>query len=172
LRAKAKQLGLNVTWGARNAVLYELGALGAFVAHTLTNPPDPKAFRHAAEDILSATEKAEGWMYHAKDPAGKSGTIRYLIWSDMFCCPSCGREETLWDSCVSLRPAHIASTFTCPSCGRDAALDEVKLALLLVGPFLWPSTEGDLSSAPFVSYQVVVTRLRGDPTDLAHGFAH
>jgi 16S rRNA G966 N2-methylase RsmD len=126
LRAKAKQLGLNVTWGARNAVLYELGALGAFVAHTLTNPPDPKGFRQAAEDILSATEKAEGWMYHAKDPAGKLGTIRYLIWSDMFCCPSCGREETLWDSCVSLRPAHIASTFTCPSCGREATLDEVE----------------------------------------------
>src|SRR5258708_39093578 len=32
LRAKAKHLGLKVEWGARNAVLYEIGALGSFVA--------------------------------------------------------------------------------------------------------------------------------------------
>src|SRR5438876_6618142 len=28
MRDEAKRLGLNVTWGARNAVLYEIGALG------------------------------------------------------------------------------------------------------------------------------------------------
>jgi 16S rRNA G966 N2-methylase RsmD len=126
LRAKAKSLGLKVRWGARNAVLYELGALGAFVAHTLTNPPNPKIFRKAAEEILSATERSEGWMYAAKDPAGKLGTIRYLIWTDMLRCPSCEHEEKLWDSCVSLKPARISSTFTCPSCGHEAALDEVE----------------------------------------------
>ncbi|MEY8841432.1 DNA methyltransferase, partial [Cribrihabitans sp. XS_ASV171] len=37
LRAEAKRLGLDVQWGARNAVLYELGALGSFVGQTLTN---------------------------------------------------------------------------------------------------------------------------------------
>jgi transposase-like protein len=126
LREKAKRLGLKVTWGARNAVLYELGALGAFVGHTLTNPPNPKAFRKAAEEILSATEKSEGWMYHAKDPSGKLGAIRYLIWSDMLRCPSCSQEATLFDSCVSLKPARISSTFTCPSCGRETALDDVE----------------------------------------------
>jgi len=126
LREKAKQLGLKVTWGARNAVLYELGALGAFVGHVLTNPPDPKEFRKAAEEILSATEKSDGWMYDAKDPAGKSGTIRYVIWTDRLRCPSCGQEETLWDSCVSLKPARISRTFTCPSCGHEASLDEVE----------------------------------------------
>jgi adenine-specific DNA methylase len=126
LRAKAKSLGLNVTWGARNAVLYELGALGAFVAHTLTNPPDPKTFRRAAEEILSATEQSEGWLYNAKDPAGKVGTIRYLIWTDMLRCPSCGKKEKLWDSCVSLKPACISSTFSCQSCGFEAALDDVE----------------------------------------------
>lgn len=68
LRAEAIRLGLQVQWGARNAVLYELGALGAFVGRTLTNPPEPVAFRRAAEDVLAAAENEDGWMYEARDP--------------------------------------------------------------------------------------------------------
>ena len=51
LRDEANRLGLNVRWGARNAVLYEVGALGAFVASVLTNPPEPQIFQKAAEEI-------------------------------------------------------------------------------------------------------------------------
>ncbi len=126
LREEARRLGLNVKWGARNAVLYELGALGAFVGQTLTNPPEPNAFRKAAEEILIASEEADGWMYRATDPEGQDGAIRYLIWSDILCCPACGSEATLWDACVSLGPAHIASHFTCPSCAHEAPLDAAK----------------------------------------------
>jgi 16S rRNA G966 N2-methylase RsmD/predicted RNA-binding Zn-ribbon protein involved in translation (DUF1610 family) len=126
LREKAKQLGLKVRWGARNAVLYELGALGAFVGRVLTNPVDPQEFRKAAEDILSATEETEGWMYRVKDPVGKMGAIRYVIWTDRLRCPSCGEERTLWDSCVTLKPARISSTFTCSSCGHEAPLGEAE----------------------------------------------
>ncbi|OYV74912.1 MAG: DNA methylase N-4/N-6 [Chromatiales bacterium 21-64-14] len=126
LRDEAKRLGLKVKWGARNAVLYELGTLGAFVARTLTNPPDPKGFVRAAEDILRSAEKDDGWMYAAKDPDGKEGTIRYLVWSDLLCCPSCRRQVTLWNASVSLDPASISSQFTCPHCSYAASTDEVK----------------------------------------------
>lgn len=126
MRTEADRLGLNVTWGARNAVLYEIGALGAFVGRTLTNPPDPIAFRQAAERILADAEEADGWMYLAKDPSGKDGNIRYVIWADELHCPCCRRKVSLWDACVSLRPARIASLFTCPSCGHEAPLDAIK----------------------------------------------
>jgi DNA modification methylase len=126
LRIRAKQLGLKVEWGPRNAVLYEIGVLGAFVARTLTNPPDPKKFRKAADDILKASEQADGWLYEARDPSGKKGTIRYVIWTDELSCPNCDRHVTLWDGCVSLRPAKISSAFTCPSCEHETALDNVE----------------------------------------------
>lgn len=126
LREEAKRLGLNVQWGARNAVLYELGALGAFVAQTLTNPPDPKSFRRAAEAILRSAEEEDGWMYSAHDPHGDSGTVRYVIWSDLLRCPACRRETTLWNACVSRAPAAIASRFTCASCDHDASINEVE----------------------------------------------
>lgn len=126
LRAEVKRLGLSVEWGARNAVLYELGALGAFVGQTLANPPDPLAFQRAAEDILHASEAEDGWMYGAKGPEGQDGMIRYLIWSDLLRCPACRHQATLWDCCVSLDPAQIAPQFTCPSCAHEAPVDEVE----------------------------------------------
>jgi 16S rRNA G966 N2-methylase RsmD len=126
LQAEAKRLGLNVQWGARNAVLYELGALGAFVAKTMTNPPDPKVFRKAAEQILKDAERDLGWMYQVAGPDGSKGSIRYLIWSDVLRCPACRRDATLWDACVSREPAEIASTFTCPSCRHEVARDQVE----------------------------------------------
>jgi 16S rRNA G966 N2-methylase RsmD len=126
LRAEAKRLGLKVEWGARNAVLYELGALGAFVGRTLTNPPEPKAFQKAADRILRDAERDTGWMYEAIDPDGKKGAIRHAVWTDVLRCPACRRQATLWDSCVSLDPARIDSVFRCPRCAHEAAFDEVE----------------------------------------------
>ena len=126
LCAEARRLGLDVEWGARNAVLYELGALGSFVGQILTDPPDPTTFRTAAEDILRAAESRDGWMYATESPGGRNGTIRHVIWSDVLRCPACQRAATLWESCVSFGPAHIASHFTCPSCSHEAPLDDVE----------------------------------------------
>ncbi|WP_287958186.1 DNA methyltransferase [Filomicrobium sp.] len=126
LRAEAIRLGLDVQWGARNAVLYELGALGSFVGRTLTNPPDPAAFRKAAEDVLAAGESEDGWMYEARDPSGAKGSLRHLIWSDKLRCPGCRSSVTLWDACVSLDPAEISSTFSCPKCRHEAPMDDVQ----------------------------------------------
>jgi hypothetical protein len=92
----------------------------------LTNPPDAKIFRKAAERILDDADANDGWMYRAKGPDGEEGEIRHIIWTDHFRCPHCRRKVTLWDSCVSLRPACIASVFTCPSCGHKAPIDSMK----------------------------------------------
>ena len=126
LRAEAERLGLNVQWGARNAVLYELGAMGAFVGEILTNPPDPASFREAADKILREAEHEDGWCYDTTDPNGSEGTIRYVIWTDMLQCPACSREVSLWDACVSLSPARIASHFSCPACLHQTPLVKVE----------------------------------------------
>ncbi|MCI0719577.1 MAG: DNA methylase N-4/N-6 [Acidobacteria bacterium] len=125
LRQQAKHIGLNVRWGARNALLYELGALGAFVSRTLTNPPDPCAFRKAAQEILQLAESEDAWMYAAQDLGGRNGVIRYLIWSDLLSCPECQTEVAMWDTSVSRAPAEIKSHFGCPSCSYKAPLDDV-----------------------------------------------
>lgn len=125
LRAEADRLGLNVKWGARNAVLYEIGALGSFVARTLTAPPDPEVFARAANKLLAAAEKQSGWMYAAEDSDGNPGSIRHIVWTDELGCPACRKKVTLWDACVSLSPASISPVFTCPCCAHECSFDEV-----------------------------------------------
>lgn len=124
LRAEARRLGLDIEWGARNAVLYEIGALGSFVGQTLSNPPEPQAFRKAATDLLKSIEAACAWMYEARDPEGRQGVLRHAVWSDLLVCPACDHETSLWDSSVSLAPARISSIFSCCACGFEAPLDE------------------------------------------------
>ena len=128
LRNEAQRMELDIEWGARNAVLYELGALGAFVAQTLTHPPEPSAFLHAAQQLLEQAQRDDGWMYAAEDAQGNPGTIRHVVWSDQLVCPSCGINVSLWRTCVSRAPAAIASVFTCPNCAHEEALDNTARA--------------------------------------------
>lgn len=58
-------------------MLYEIGALGAFVGRTLTGPPEPGAFRQAADRILRDIERDTGWMYEAIDPDGITDRKRW-----------------------------------------------------------------------------------------------
>ena len=128
LRREAALLGIPARWGPRNAVLYELGILGAFVARVLNNPPDPTRFRKAAESVLRGVESEYGWLYAAEDPLGRRGCIRHVVWSDILLCSTCGRRTTVWDSCVSIGPARIDSQFRCPFCNAEhpvGALDRV-----------------------------------------------
>lgn len=119
LRQRADQIGLRPRWGSRNAVLYELNCLGAFVADTLNNPPNPQGFRNAAKRLLGEVENAFGWLYGAEDPNGGAGRIRHVVWADVVRCPSCHGQTTLWDNCVSLSPAKISPRFRCSACNCE-----------------------------------------------------
>lgn len=123
---EAERLGLPVRWGARKAVLYELGVLGSFVADVMCHPPDPDAFRSAAESLLADVRREWDWLYSARDPDGNNGHIRYVVWSDMLDCPGCHREVSLWDACVSRDPADISSVFQCPHCRHSSAVNKVR----------------------------------------------
>lgn len=124
LKEKAKQLNLKVRWGERKAVLYELGALGAFIAQVLSNPPKPGVFLKAADELLEAAAEDDGWMYEAMDTEAQQGAARHLVWSDVLICAACQESASMWEGCVSRNPAIISSRFTCPSCGCQTAHGE------------------------------------------------
>lgn len=123
IRAAAARERLQAAWGPRDAILYELGALGSFVAATLTNPPPPAEFRKAAEGVLDAVYEDIGWMYGARDSSGRAGAIRHMVWSERLRCPSCRSVASLWDGAVSRTPARIAVQWTCPHCARSTQAD-------------------------------------------------
>src|SRR5208283_5194863 len=132
LLEEARRLNLPAKWGPRKAVVYELGALGTFIGETLCSPPDPKEFAKAARQVLTDCEAAYGWMYAAKDPSGKQGTIRHAVWTDLLVCPYCGKELALWSACVKLDPANIEASFKCPKCDNDCSLSTIEHAKIEV----------------------------------------
>lgn len=127
--ALAKKLGAPVTWGPRNAVIYELSVLGSFVAQTMCDPPEPYEFLRAAEDLISACEARIGSVYEATNDCGCPGIIRYAIWSDILECGYCGYQVPFWEAMVTLSPLSIASTFKCPACKKTADPGEVERVL-------------------------------------------
>lgn len=124
MKSEAARFGLKPVWGPRNAVLYELSALGAFVGKTLTHPPEPNQFRKAAEQLLADAQSELDELYAARSPDGETGIIRYVIWSDVLRCPCCRKTSTLWDGCVEREPASINGHFTCRHCKRVVPLDD------------------------------------------------
>ena len=72
--------------------------------------------------MLSDTVRDFGWLYSARDPLGGRGDIRHVVWSDVLRCPRCRSSIELWDCCVSLAPARIASEFCCSSCNHKSSV--------------------------------------------------
>lgn len=73
----AKALGVKPVWGKRNAVLYELSTLGAFISQVMCNPPDSKKFKKVAKEFISEAEKELAEIYSVKDGNDNNGTLRY-----------------------------------------------------------------------------------------------
>lgn len=106
-------------WGERNAVLYDLSELAAFVSTSLLNPPDPVDFERCANELLNELRSQLSWMYAAEAPDGSAGEARHLLWTEHILCPACGQGTTFWKSAVELGPARIKEFAQCPSCGEQ-----------------------------------------------------
>ncbi|MFA7247559.1 MAG: DNA methyltransferase [Dehalococcoidia bacterium] len=118
----AKKLKAPVQWGPRKAIIYELSPLCAFVAQTITSPPDPTEFLAEAEALIARCERRTGNLYAAQGPNGEPGVIRYAIWTEVLECPFCKSRTRFWDAAVSFNPLVISETFNCPVCGKTSSL--------------------------------------------------
>jgi DNA modification methylase/predicted RNA-binding Zn-ribbon protein involved in translation (DUF1610 family) len=105
-------------WGARYAILGDLSPAATFIAYNYNTPVDVEVFEREAKRILDGVEAELGWMYETTHTDGSKGRINYVVWSDVFLCPSCGGDVVWWDATVRelvLVPA------ACPSCGYNGA---------------------------------------------------
>lgn len=54
--------------------------------------------------------------------------INNTIWSDVFICPSCGKEFVLWNEAVDLDKEIIKDSFPCPDCGNTCSKKNMEKA--------------------------------------------
>ena len=98
-------------------MLNDLSPAATFIAANYNTPVDVDAFQREAKRILSEIEKECGWMYETKHTDGRTGTINYVVWSDIFVCPTCAGEVVFWDTAVDQKAGKVKNEFVCPHCG-------------------------------------------------------
>lgn len=136
--------------GARRAVLSDLSPAATFIAAGYTAPADPEEFRREAERILAEVEAECGRFYatlHQPTPgdvtravdALKHGApapdlswarIRYTVWSEVFTCPECGEEATLYAAAADPARGVVRDRFPCPHCGASCSKREMRRAFV------------------------------------------
>ena len=106
----------NAKVGVRKAICSDLSPIASLIAASYNLKFNVQSFVKKAKTILNQVEDELGWMYET-EVDGKKAKINYTIWSDVFVCPSCGQEITLWNEAVNLQEKKIINSFPCPHCG-------------------------------------------------------
>ena len=108
----------DVKVGIRHGICSDLSPVATLIAASYNLKFDARDFERKAKAILDQVEQELGWMYETK-VNGKKAKVNYTIWSDVFTCPSCGKEIVLWDESVDLENNIIRDKFPCPHCGFE-----------------------------------------------------
>ena len=126
IQAERKAAGLpKPRWGARRAVLNDLGPHPAFIAAGFNLPFDRAAFAREGKRLLAELADELGWMYETVHTDGTTGRINYTVWSEVFACPECAGDVVFVDEALDAETGRVRDSFPCPSCGVE--LDKRKL---------------------------------------------
>ncbi|MBP3452734.1 MAG: DNA methylase [Clostridia bacterium] len=129
-----------VEWGERHAVLNDLSPAATFIAHNYNTPVNPSELSQEAERLLSLCEEEYGWMYSTRhvteqgesilglDGKPMLGRIQYVVWADVFVCPSCSGEVNFWSAAVDKSHGIISDEFCCPHCNSKLTKRECNRA--------------------------------------------
>lgn len=117
----------DVEVGVRHGICSDLSPVATLIAASYNLKFDAKDFEKKANAILDQVEQELGWMYET-EVNGKKAKINYTIWSDVFICPSCGNEITLWNESVDLDNNIIKDKFSCPHCGFECSKKNMEKA--------------------------------------------
>lgn len=64
--------------------------------------------------------------YYTKHSNDKRGIINYVVWSDVFLCPFCGKEVVFWEVSLSEDKNKIFDKFPCPHCNSELSKNSLK----------------------------------------------
>lgn len=114
-------------WGARRAVLNDLGPAASFIASGYNLPFDLERFEQEAQRILNEVDAELGWMYECLHTDGKTkGRINYTAWSEVFTCPECAGEINFIHEALDEETKKTRSIFPCPSCSAELNKDRLE----------------------------------------------
>lgn len=105
--------------GKRRVVLNDLSPFAAFISSRYNdfNPSDFE-FNPALEALLDKEAKHRELYVTTGPDSDVSRPIDYVIWSEVFSCPSCQHEASLFGLSVDSSTGGMRDEFSCPSCSK------------------------------------------------------
>lgn len=104
--------------GQRKAILSDISPLATHITAQLnTHGSNPDFFNYLRNEI-DLLEKEFGWMFET-EYHGESCKINYIIWSEIFICPSCNSEVDFWDAAIDPETRSVKDSFYCSSCNSQ-----------------------------------------------------
>lgn len=120
-----------IAWGSRNAVLLDLSPVATFISDAYNHSCTSRAFFETATSIIDSVKKELGWMYETRHVGGDGravktmmgsdamGEINYVVWSDVFVCPTCSKPIVFWDCAVDREHGKVKDSFRCAHCHAE-----------------------------------------------------
>ena len=116
---------------SRYAIVSDLSPIATYLAYNYNTRIDPDRFYEDANRIIDECEDEFSWMFKTRhnitgesqfalqDISGETrfGRINYTVLSDVFVCPTCGKEIVFWNAAVDHEKGKVNDRFSCPSCG-------------------------------------------------------
>lgn len=117
IKKEFSERGEMIKWGKRHAVLSDLSPVASLICGVYNSPLSISSLSEMQQILISAKEKF-GWMYETEiDKSRKiNASINYIVWSDVFICPNCGKEVIFTKAAVENGTNQILESFPCPSC--------------------------------------------------------
>ena len=121
----------NIQWGARRAILSDLGPSATFISAGVNLPVDSNNFSTKSAKLLEFFNSNYGWMYKTKVRSGNSkatieADIDYTVWSEIYTCPHCGGEVVFYDVAFDPDTEKVRESFNCDKCGAQLTKDSLE----------------------------------------------
>ncbi len=152
--------------GVRRAILNDLSSAATFIAYNYNTPGEVSEFSKQARNTLKYIEKDLGWMYETKHKDGRIGKINYVVWSDVFLCPSCTGEVVFWEAAVDKDLKKINDEFKCPHCSTSLNKRSVDRAWTTKYDEAISETVKQIKQVPvFINYSISGKRFNKSPDE-------
>lgn len=140
-----KEMGENIQFGVRKAILNDISPMAAFLSSVFNNEVKLYDVQKKLDHILNEIHKEYGWVYETAHSIGTptllndspKGVINYTLWSDVFVCPNCGEEIVFWDAAVDRGKGKVKDIFECNKCGASVSKKDCERATV---PYLDDTT--------------------------------
>ncbi|MBE6339840.1 MAG: DNA methylase [Bacteroidales bacterium] len=125
-----KQFGRKPIWGTRHAIIGDLSPYATNIAYFYNTPVNVSLLKAEVERIQKEMEDECGWMYTTTNSKGEpNGKISFVVWSDIFICPECGKEYVFWHQAVDHEHKCMLDEFVCPHCNAMQSKKTARAAI-------------------------------------------